>query len=141
MLDIPIWVCLCVYMWVSELSDSDRHRLWAAPTKGLRTQMKKTNQTGRKEGDFSPSSISSQACVLSDATFRLRPMIFNLGLKFALRATHGAPSGLRFQAERVGVIPGSLRFLTSEIRPHTSFAGSAACRQPLLWTCSASVTM
>lgn len=113
--------CVCVFteemnMWVSELSDRDLCRLQAAPTKGLRTQMKK-KKSNRKKGDFSlvmssvrkvisvPLASPSQTCVLSDATFRLGPMIFNLGLKFALRAMHGGPSGLWFQSEGVGVIP------------------------------------
>lgn len=52
-----------------------------------------------------PLASPSQACVLSDVTFSLGPMIYHLGLTFALRAMHGDPSGLWCQAEGVGVIP------------------------------------
>lgn len=92
-------------MWGSELSDRDLLRLWAAPTKGLSTQMnKKIKQEERKVTSI-PLAAPSGASVLSNTTFRLGPVTFNLGLKFSLGAMGGGPSGLWFYTEGVEVIP------------------------------------
>lgn len=92
-------------IWVSGLSDRDLLRLWAAPTKGLSIQRNKKIKQEERKATSVPLVPPSQACVLSDATFRLGPMIFNLGLKSALGAMGGGPSGLWSQAEGVEVIP------------------------------------